>query len=139
LIAGSIVYFSPLLELIYDRQTFAYVVLATSIGVYLFVSAFLIDFLKVFLVRRILNTVVYYPSPEEFVFANCILTATLFDRFPKSDWARIIRYKSMYLSEEFSRFTRFDELNYRRKVYAKECRLLGSGETKIANAYVLKS
>lgn len=132
LIAMSIVYFSPLFDLIPDRQTFAYVTLSISFGASIFVSGFLIDFLNVFIVRRILTNVAKYPSSEEYVFANCVLTATLFERFPKSDWARQIRFKSLYLSEEFSRFTKYDVMNFRRKVYANEFRLLGSGETEIA-------
>lgn len=101
-------------------------------GLSLFASAFLIDFVNVFFLRRVFNNLIpYYPSPEEFVFAQCILTATLFDRIPKANWARAVRYRSLFLSEEFSRFTKYDELNFRRKFYANEFKLLGSGETQI--------
>jgi hypothetical protein len=128
-----VVYFAPALKIAQNVQAYVEMAFVISFGAALFVSAFLIDFVNVFFLRRIFsNFIPYYPRPEEFVFAQCILTATLFDRFPKSDWARAIRSRSMYLSEEFSRFTKYDAFNFRRKVYAKEFGLLGSGETQIA-------
>lgn len=96
-----------------------------------FVSFFLINLVNAF-IRRILNNFKsYYPSPEEFVFAQCILTATLFDRNPKTLWAGAVRNRSKNLSDEFSMFTKPDVLNFRRKFYADEFNLLGSGETQI--------
>lgn len=132
LLAGIIVYFSPLFRGIHNPTNVAEIALAIAFGVSLFVSAFLIDFVNVFFLRRIFNnSIPYYPSPEEFVFAQCILTATLFDRNPKANWAQAVRNRSLFLSEEFSRFIKYDILNFRRKFYADEFKLLGSGETQI--------
>jgi hypothetical protein len=96
------------------------------------VGAFLIDFVNCFFLRPIFNNLIsFYPSSEEFVFAQCVLTATLFDRNPKANWAHAVRNRSLFLSEEFSRFIKYDIQNFRRKFYADEFKLLGSGETQI--------
>jgi len=132
LLVLAILWFYPILKTAPNIQAYFEMALIIAFGGALFASAFLVDFVNVFFLRRIFNFISFYPSPEEFVFAQCILTAPIFDRVAqKSDWARHIRYRSMWLSEEFSRFTKYDVLNFRRKFYAKEFGLLGSGETQI--------
>jgi len=132
LILAFMISYVPSLRTIYNPQVAAEVGIAISMGVALFVIVFLSDIVNIFL-RRIFNSLInYYPSPEEFVFAQCFLTATIFDRIIiKAKWAGAIRTRSIYLSEEFSRFTKYDLFNFRRKAYANEFRLLASGEMEI--------
>jgi uncharacterized membrane protein (DUF485 family) len=132
LLVGIMSYFVPLMKGIQSPTTTVELAFVIALGVSIFISAFLVDFVNVFFLRRIFNILIpYYPSPEEFVFAQCILTATLFDRNPKAKWAEAVRNRSLFLCEEFSRFTKYDVFNFRRKFYANEFNLIGSGETQI--------
>jgi hypothetical protein len=130
LVVAITLYLFSIIRMAQNIVEFAWISLAMSTGIALFVVAFLIECVNLFL-RRVYNGVIpYYPRPEEFVFAQFILTANLFSK-EKSQWARLIRYRSMYMSEEISRFTKYDPLNFRRKVYGREFKLLASGQTQI--------
>jgi hypothetical protein len=120
-------FLAPSLRAINDPSITASVALVISFGLSLFVSVFLIDAVNVFLRRIFNNCVSYYPSPEEFVFAQCILTANLYSE--KKRVGATIKAKS--LCSELSNFTRYDPLNFRRKFYKNEFRLLTSGKNQI--------
>jgi hypothetical protein len=122
-------YYKPYFRSIPDQQTFAWISIAIATGISLFLSFFVIERINIAL-RRIFNLIFpFYPNAEEFIFAQCILTAQLYSK--KTDWARKVRYGAMSLCEEFSRFPIYDVLNFRRKFYAKEFGLLANGETQI--------
>lgn len=117
----------PSLKTIQDPSMSASVSLVVIFGLSLFVSVFLIDGANIFLRRVFNNYISYYPSPEEFVFAQCILTANLYNE--KKRVSATIRAKS--LCDEFSTFTKYDPLNFRRKFYAREFRLLARGQNQL--------
>jgi hypothetical protein len=122
-------YYQPYLSSVSNSQTWAWISITTAIGVSLFLALFVIERLNI-LLRRIFNLLFsFYPSAEEFIFAQCIITANLYAK--KENWASIVRYRSMYLFEEFSRFMIYDVLNFRRKFYAKEFTSLANGQTQI--------
>lgn len=130
LVIALVLYLFPILGLAHTAIEYVGISLVIALGVAIFCVAYLIDFVNIFLRRIYQGAIPYYGSPEEFVFAQFLLTANLFTK-EKSARPRFVRFRSLYLSQEISKFIKYEPLNYRRKFYAQEFRLLGRGEVQI--------
>ena len=105
-------FLSPI-QSIQDKNTRNLIGLITVLGLTLFTTFFLVDIVHIGLRLIFKKCVPYYPLPEEFVFAQCILIANLINEKSR---LRAIR-KATFLSSEFSNYIKFSSVNNGRRLY----------------------
>ena len=79
-----LLYIIPYIRTIQDPQVFASIALVASGGLSFFTVFFLVNAVSIALRRIFTNYISYYPSPEEFIFAQCILIANLYSEKKES-------------------------------------------------------
>jgi len=138
LFIGAIILFilsyMPYLKTIQNPSILIEIYFVIAVGASIFLSVFLIEWVNIGLRRICNNFISFYPSPDEFIFAQFILTANLYSK--KTALAGRVKFQTMNLCEELARYLILDPLNFKRKLYAKEFKLLASGQTQIGRMLV---
>ena len=122
-----IIFLLPQLSSVRDNSSLLMTALVIAFVLTFVATFFFVDFINANLRRIYNNYISYYPSPEEFVFAQCILAANFVNENKRVNAS----FRTRFLCPEFSLYTKYDPLNYRRRFYANEFRLIAGGEIQI--------